>query len=149
MDEAYLESRPCTSRVNLPYPNPPSLGCPRSLTPQLLITSIQLRTSSWSRLATKSKKLRPIACVVLMMLSFEQYRMVQLMVKRSRKSAVRTDCSGSGSKCSGYVLFSAVGGEPGRPAMRWVGTGHGGIGLGSFHLCRLTISQVAFHRNVD
>jgi len=42
------ESRPSLHKVNLPKPKPPSLGWPRSLTPQPLITSIQLRTISSS-----------------------------------------------------------------------------------------------------
>ena len=71
--------------------------------------------------------------VVASRLSLEQYSTVQFTEKRSRMSAVRIDCSGSGSKCSGYVLFSGVGGEPERSGIRWAGTGHGGIGFGSLH----------------
>ena len=68
----YLESRPRTTRTNLPKPKPPSLGWPRSFTPQDFMTSIQLRTSSSSLRETKSKKLRPMHVVVEIRLSFEQ-----------------------------------------------------------------------------
>lgn len=58
--------------------------------------------------------------------------MPQLRLKRSRMRAVRMDCSGSGSKLMaslrGPLLSSGLG-------EREVGIGHGGIGLGSFHLC--------------
>ena len=40
------ESRPRRNRWNLPKPKLPSLGCPRSLMPQPLTASIQLRTSA-------------------------------------------------------------------------------------------------------
>lgn len=69
---SYLESRPRTMRMNLPNPKPPSLGCPLSLTPQVFMTSIQLRTSSSSLRETKSKKLRPMHVVVDIRLSLEQ-----------------------------------------------------------------------------
>lgn len=71
-ERTHLESRPRTRRLNLPKPKPPSLGWPRSFTPQDLMTSIQLRTRSSSLRDTKSKKLRPMHAVVEMRLSFEQ-----------------------------------------------------------------------------
>ena len=128
----HLESRPRTRRPNLPNPNPPSLGCPRSLTPQDLMTSIQLRTRSSSLRVTKSKKLRPMHAVVASRLSLEQYMTVQFTEKRSRMSAVRVDCSGSGSN----EMASSRSRGPSRSRSRSeLGTGHGGIGFGSFHLC--------------
>lgn len=131
--KTHLESRPLTMSENLPYPNPPSLGCPRSLTPQLLITSIHDLTSSSSRFMTKSKNERPRTSVVLMILSFEQYIMLQLTENRFRMSAVRTDCSGRGSKRMGDALCGVEPeGEPGRGIISSGGTGHGGMGLGSF-----------------
>lgn len=66
------ESRPRGNRWNLPKPKPPSLGCPRSFTPQPLTASIQLRTRDSSLLATKSKKGRPMISVVVKKLSLEQ-----------------------------------------------------------------------------
>jgi hypothetical protein len=104
----HIESLPWVNNENFPKPNPPSLGCPRSFTPHPLITSIQVRTMSSSFLATKSKKLRPIAVVVESKRSFEQYMMVQLSVKRSRMKAVRNDCDGNGSKVIVFD-FSASG----------------------------------------
>ncbi len=71
-NRTYTESRPRGKRWNLPKPKPPSLGWPRSFTPQPLTASIQLRTSASSRLATKSKKGRPRICVVDRKLSLEQ-----------------------------------------------------------------------------
>ena len=127
----YLEFLPSTSNENFPYPNPPSLGCPRSFTPHPLTTSIQLLTSCSSRLTTKSKKLRPRTCVVRRMLSLAQYWIVQLWVKRSRMRAVRTDCSGRGSNRMGEALGGGVGDMPG--SMSSGGTGQGGIGFGSPH----------------
>jgi len=66
------ESRPRGNKWNLPKPKPPSLGCPRSFTPQPLTASIQLRTRDSSLLATKSKKGRPMISVVVKKLSLEQ-----------------------------------------------------------------------------
>lgn len=66
------ESRPRGNRLNLPKPKPPSLGCPRSFTPQPLTASIQLRTRDSSLLATKSKKGRPMISVVVKKVSLEQ-----------------------------------------------------------------------------
>ena len=103
----HLESRPSINSVNFPNPNPPSLGCPRSFTPQVLMTSIQLRTRSSSLRVTKSKKLRPMHVVVASKLSFEQYMTVQLTEKRSRMSAVRKDCSGRGSNVIGSTRSRA------------------------------------------
>src|ERR1700689_4868597 len=87
----YEESLPFRHKVNLPNPNPPSLGCPRSLTPHPFTISIHVRTSSSFLSETKSKKGRPIISVVEIRLSLEQYITVQLIVNRSRMSATRID----------------------------------------------------------
>lgn len=69
--------------------------------------------------------------------------MPQLTLKRSSMSAVRMDCSGSGSKLMASLrapLLSSGLGE------RELGSGHGGIGLGSFHLCSIWgMGSVAGH----
>ena len=77
--------------------------------------------------------------VVASRLSLEQYSTVQFTEKRSRMSAVRIDCSGSGSN----VITSTRWWSRRRPSRSRSrsraddedGTGHGGIGFGSFHRC--------------
>lgn len=93
---------------------------------------------SSSFLATKSKKLRPIAVVVESRRSFEQYMIVQFTVKRSRMRAVRYDCDGNGSKVivrEDSRSWSESVGDDGDSGLRalFLRIGLGGIGEGSFH----------------
>lgn len=64
--------------------------------------------------------------------------MPQFKLKRSRMRAVRTDCSGNGSKEMALLRsrrrLSGLGEREGE-------TGDGGIGFGSFHLCDRRIHQ--------
>ena len=141
--KTYEESLPCGQNANFPKPKPPSLGWPRSLTPHPLMTSSQLRTTSSSFFATKSKKLRLSADVVGTNLSFVTYMIVQLTVKRSRIRAVRIDCFGRGSKVIASLggrldcstgdssegdnergLSSGLGGMGDLSAQRWLREGH-------------------------
>ena len=61
--------------------------------------------------------------------------MSQFTEKRLRIRAVRTDCSGRGSKLVGDALGGEEG-DPGRDGISSGGTGQGGMGFGSPQRCR-------------
>ena len=67
--------------------------------------------------------------VVGKILSFAQYNIPHLSENLSRISAVRTDCSGRGANRKGAIDGSS------EDSSLNPGTGQGGIGLGSCHLC--------------
>ena len=59
------------------------------------------------------------------------------MEKRSKMSAVRTDCSGRGAKRMGATVGGASGG------IRFAGTAQGGMGLGSPQRCSNQSGQIS------